>query len=84
MPAPVPLQPPNIFSSRVISSIPKFTGYESQRAGIYTPNQLKSFWDNILHSEASKSVLTKISREVLEGRSIDKFSKRYLCVSNGN
>ena len=66
MPAPVPLQPPKIFSSRVISSIPKFTGYESQRAGIYTPNQLKSFWDNILHSEASKSVLTKISREVLE------------------
>ena len=52
MPAPVPLQPPKIFSSRVVSSVPKFTGYESQRAWIYTPNQLKSFWDNIMHSEA--------------------------------
>ena len=83
MPAPVPLQPPKIFSSRVISSIPKFTGYESQRAGIYTPNQLKSFWDNILHSEASKSVLTKISREVLEGRSIDYSQKDIYASAMG-
>ena len=83
MPAPVLLQQPKIFSSRVISSIPKFTGYESQRAGIYTPNQLKSFWDNILHSEASKSVLTKISREVLEGRSIDYSQKDIYASAMG-
>ena len=63
MPALVPLQPPKKFSSRVVSSVLKFTGYESQPAGIYTPNQLKSFWDNILHSEAPQSVLTKIPRE---------------------
>ena len=83
MPALVPLQPPKIFSSRVVSSVPKFTGYESQRAGIYTPNQLKSFWDNILHSEASKSVLTKISREVLEGRSIDYSQKDIYASAMG-
>ena len=83
MPAPVPLQPPKIFSSRVIISIPKFTGYESQRAGIYTPNQLKSFWDNILHSEASTSVLTKISGEVLEGRSIDYSQKDIYASAMG-
>ena len=42
---------------------------------IDTPNQFKSFWDNILHSEAAKSILTKTSREVLEGRSIDYSQK---------
>ena len=83
MPAPVPLQPPKNFSSRVVSSVPKFTGYESQSAGIYTPHQLKSFWDNILHSEASKSVLTKISREVLEGRSIDYSQKDIYASAMG-
>ena len=72
-----------IFSSRVVSSVPKFTCYESQRAGIYTPNQLKSFWDNILDSEASKSVLTKISREVLEGRSIDYSQKDIYASAMG-
>ena len=83
VPAPVPLQPPKIFSSRVVSSVPKFTGYESQRAGIYTPNQLNCFWDNPLHSEASKSVLTKISREVLEGRSIDYTQKNIYASAMG-
>ena len=83
VPALVPLQPPKIFSSRIVSSVPKFTGYESQRAGIYTTNQLKSFWDNILHSEASKSVLTKISREVLEGRSIDYSHKNIYASAMG-
>ena len=71
------------FSSRVVSSAPKFTGYESQRAGIDTPNQLKSFWDNILYSEASKSVLTKISREVLEGKSIDYTQKDIYAFAMG-
>ena len=83
MPAPDLLQPPKVFSSRVVSSFPKFTGYESQRAGIYTPNQLKSFWDKILHSEASKSVLTNISREVLEGRSIDYSQKDIFASAMG-
>ena len=67
MPAPVPLQPPRIFALKFVDSTLKFTGYESQRAGIYTQNQLKAFWDNILHSDASKAVL-KNSREVLMGR----------------
>ena len=83
MPAPVPLQPPKIFSSRVVNSVPKFTGYESQHAGNYTPNQLKFFWDNILHSEASKSVLTKFSREVLEGRSLEYSQKDIYASAMG-
>ena len=62
------MQPPRIFAPNFVDSAPKFIGYESQRAGIYTPNQLQAFWDNILHSDASKAVLTKISREVLMGR----------------
>ena len=48
MPAPVPLQPPRIFAPKLIGSTPKFTGYESERAGIYTPIQLKAFWESIL------------------------------------
>ena len=83
MPAPVPLQLPKIFSSRVVSFVPKFISSESQRAGICTPIQLTSFWDNILHSEASKSVLTNILREVLEGGSIDYSQKDILASTMG-
>ena len=71
MPAPVPLQAPRTFAPKFAGSIPKFTGYKSQRAGFHSPNQLKVFLDNILHSDASKAVLTEISREVLWGRQID-------------
>ena len=42
-PAPVPLQRPRIFAPKFVVSSLKFTGYESQRAVIYTPNQLKTF-----------------------------------------
>ena len=75
MPAPVPFKTPFLFSPLSIGHIINSVGYESQRAGIYTPNQLKDFWDNILHSSASKSVLQKISHEVLSSREIDYSEK---------
>ena len=83
MPAPLPLQPPKMFSPRVVSFVPKFISYESQRAGIRTPIQLTSFWDNILLSEASKSDLTKFLREVLEGRSVDYSQKDIYASAMG-
>ena len=75
MTAPVPFKTPFLFSPLSIGHIINSVGYESQRAGIYTPNQLKDFWDNILHSSASKSVLQKISHEVLSSREIDYSEK---------
>ena len=86
MPAPVPLQLPRILATNFAGSIPKFTGYEYQPAGTYRPNQPKSFWDNILHHNASKAVLTKISRQVLMGRQIDHTQNDHfaLCFPNGN
>ena len=65
------MRAPRTIAPNFAGSIPKFTGYKSQRAGFYTPNQLKVFLDNILHSDASKAVLTEISREILMGRQID-------------
>ena len=43
-----------MFAPKFAGSILKYTGYELQQAGFYTPNELKAFWDNILHSDASK------------------------------
>ena len=80
MPAPVPLQPPKILSSMVVSSVPKFTGYELQRAGIYTPNQLKSFWDNL----AFGSIKISFNKNFKRSSRRKKFrllSKRYLYAS---
>ena len=70
MPASVPFKTPFLFSLFSVCHIINSVGCEYQRAGIYTPNQLKDFWDNILHSCASKSILQKISHEVISSRKL--------------
>lgn len=71
LPNPVPIKAPLLFSPSTIAQFSSFPSYESQRAGIYTPNQLQSYWDRILQNSATNSVLKKISQVVLASREID-------------
>ena len=68
LPNPVPIKAPLLFSPSTIAQFSSFPSYESQRAGIYTPNQLQSYWDRILQNSATNSVLKKISQVVLASR----------------
>ena len=84
MPALVPLQPPKTFSSRVVSSVPKFTGYESQCAGIYTPNQLKIFLGQYLAFGSIKISFDKnFERSSRRQKSIDCSQKDIYASAMG-
>ena len=82
MPAQVPLQPPKIFSSTVVSCSKIYRLRITTCRNLHTKST-KKLWDSILHSEASKSVLTEISREVQEGRSIDYSQKDIYASAMG-
>ena len=60
MPAPIPFKTPLMFAPQDIGHITEFPVYDSRRAGMYTPKQLKAFWDNIILNTASKSILKKL------------------------
>ena len=47
MPAPIPFKT-LMFAQQDIDHIRDFLVYDSRRAGMYTPKQLKTFWDNII------------------------------------
>ena len=64
-PAPEPVTAPLIFEPTEIGHITSFPTYESQRAGMYTPGQIKDFWDNVIHHSASDSILKKLTRRLL-------------------
>ena len=65
IPEPVHFKTPKLFEPHSIGHITPFSNYDTQRAGMYTPGQLKDFWDNVIHIAASKSVLKKITRSIL-------------------
>ena len=60
MPAPKPFKTPLMFAPQDVGHITDFPVYDSRRAGMYTPKQLKAFWDNIIHNTASTSILKKL------------------------
>ena len=64
-PAPEPQNPPLIFEPTEIGHITSFPTYDTQRAGMYTPGQIKDFWDNVIHNSASDSILKKLTRRLL-------------------
>ena len=45
--------------------ITQFPIFGTKRAGIFTPEQIKSFWDNIIHASASGTALKKLTRTIL-------------------
>ena len=60
-----------MFAPQDIGHIREFPVYDSRRAGMYTPKQLKAFWDTIIHNTASTSILKKITRTVLQNGHMD-------------
>ena len=42
-----------------------FLTFDTRRAGMYTPNQMKNFWDNVIHNSASDTLLKKLPRTIL-------------------
>ena len=61
---PMPFNKPLLFKSTEIGHNTKFPFFDIKSVGIYTPKQLKSFWDNIIHASASDTVLRKLTRSI--------------------
>ena len=57
IPEPVQFKTPRRFEPHSIGHITPFSNYDTQRAEMCTPGQLKDFWENIIHYAASKLVL---------------------------
>ena len=83
MPAPIPFKTPLMFAPHDIGHITEFPVYDSRRAGMYTPKQLKAFWDNIIHNTASTSILKKITRTVLQNGHMDYANSDALTAAMG-
>ena len=83
MPAPIPFKTPLMFAPQDIGHITEFPLYDSRRAGMYTPKQLKAFWDNIIHNTASTSILKKITRTVLQNGHMDYANSDALTAAMG-
>ena len=52
-------------SSQLNLDITQFPTFDTRRAGMYTPKQMKNFWYNIIYASASDTVLKKLSRTIL-------------------
>ena len=61
----MPFIKPLLFKPTELGHITQFPTFDTRRAGVYTPKQLKSFWDNIIHASASDTFLKKITRTIL-------------------
>ena len=83
MPAPIPFKTPLMFAPQDIGHITEFPIYDTRRAVMYTPKQLKAFWDNIIHNTASTSILKKITRFVLHNRHMDYANSDALTARMG-
>ena len=60
---PMPFNKPLLFKQPELGHItPTF---DTRRAGMYTPNQMKNFWDNVIHNSASDTLLKKLTRTIL-------------------
>ena len=82
MPAPVPLQPPKIFSSRVVSSVLKFTGIPTCR-NLHTKST-KIFLGQYLAFGSIKASFDKNFKRSSRRKKYRLLSKRYLCVCDGH
>ena len=71
MPAPMPFSSPAIMSPHDIGHITQFPTYDTRRAGMYTPKQIKQFWSNIIQNTVSNDILKKITRTVMTKENIN-------------
>ena len=64
LPDPMPFNKPLLFKTTELGHITQFPTFDTRRAGMYTPKQMKKFWDNIIHASASDTVLNKLTRTI--------------------
>ena len=62
---PMPFNKPLLFKPTEPGHITQFPIFDTRRAGVYTPKQLKNFWGNIIHASASHTVRKKLTRTIL-------------------
>ena len=65
LPDPMPFNKPLLFKPTELGHITQFPTFDTRRAGMYTPKQMKNFWDNVIHASASDTVLKKLTRTSL-------------------
>ena len=65
LPYPMPFNKPLLFKPTELGHITQFPTFDTRRARMYTPKQMKNFWDNIIHASASDTVLKKLTRTIL-------------------
>ena len=65
LPDPMPFNKPLLFKPTELGHITQFPTFDTRRAGMYTPKQMKNFWDNIIHASASDTVLKKLTTTIL-------------------
>ena len=61
----MPFNKPLLFKPTELGHITQFPTFDTRSAGMYTPKQMKIFWDNIIHASASDTVLKKLTRTLL-------------------
>ena len=62
---------PLLFKPTELGHITQFLIFDARPAGMYTPKQMKKFWDNIFHASASDTVLKNITRTILtQGKTV--------------
>ncbi len=76
-PAPTHFNAPLLFAPKDITPKTKNDFYHTQKAGMYTPKQLQTFWDDIILHSASKDALKKITMKILENNKYDHSSSSH-------
>ena len=73
-PAPEPvhlLNAPLTFEPTEIGHIIEPQEYDLQRSGLYSPAQIKDFWDNVIHNSVSATINKKLTRRILtDGKNV--------------
>ena len=65
LPDHMPFNKPLLFKPTELGLITQFPTFDTRRAGMFTPKQMKNFWDIIIHASASDTVLKMLTRTIL-------------------
>ena len=64
LPDPMLFNKPLLFKPTELGHITQFPTFDSRRAGMSTPKQMRNFWDNIIHASTSDTVQKKLTRTI--------------------
>ena len=54
-----------LFKPTELGHITQFPTLDTKHVGMYTPKEIKNFWDDIIHASASDTLLKKLTRTIL-------------------